>query len=338
MFYFNNLLHIAADNSKGPKMPPKPASSNPYSGIKQYLTAEACSASTLKLLNEAFSALESTITAATLKVSVRPKSAKPASKNIAAAETVSSASKALERYKLAIDVINTCLKALGDAAKKDTPPASVTTLEGPAPAWKTATKPLQSRSANRNDTRPDSIVNLALCCALSISYLNSIQHASNIPELPPLQVETAQNTLVLKLIQLGMFEMGLKEARSLKRKLGEHMQNNVDVRGDETKVPKAKGSLKSTSTKVRAIGKENAAMAAKPEKESFSKILEFKQVVTSELAFPLVISCQLGILRCLVGMKRPELIDVRISSTYSTVLSLTQSVSLGYPPLTIHSL
>lgn len=303
-------------------MPPKPTFSNPYNGIKQYLTVEACSTSTLKLLGEAFSASEPAVTSASLKVSTRP--TKSTSKTTIAAETVSSASKALARYKLAIDVINTCLKGLGDAAKKDPPPlllplpASAIALEGPTLARKTGklvptiAGPLQSRSANRNDTRPDSIVNLALCCALSISYLNSIQHASNLPELPPLQVETAQNNLVQKLIQLGMFEVGLKEARSLKRKLSEHMQNSgVDAQEDEMNVPKAKGSLKSTSAKLKAVG-GNAAGAAKLEKESLSKILEFEQVITSNPAFPLVISCQLGILRCLIGMKRPELIEARI--------------------------
>lgn len=299
-------------------MPSRPASSNPYSGIKQYLTTEACSTSTLKLLNEAFSAPESIITSATLKVSARSKNTKSTSKNTAAAEAVtivvSSASKALERYKLAIDVINTCLKALGDAAKKDTLPASATTLEGSKPSRKTS-KPLQSRSASRNEIKLDSIVHLALCCALSISYLNSTQHASNLPELPPLQVETAQNNLVQKLIQLGMFEAGLKEARSLKRKLGEHMQNGVvDAQEVETEISKGRGTLKSTSAKSRAVGKGNVVGAVKPEKESFSKIIEFKQVITSKPEFPLVISCQLGILRCLVGMKRPELIEVRISS------------------------
>lgn len=302
-------------------MPSRPAPSNPYNGIKQYLTAEACSTSTLKLLNEAFSAPEPTITSATLKVSARSKNTKSTSKTTTAAEAVtivvSSASKALERYKLAIDVINTCLKGLGDAAKKDTLPASAIALEGSGPGRKipSTTKLLQSRSASRNDTKLDSIVHLALCCALSISYLNSTQHASNLPELPLLQVETAQNNLVQKLIQLGMFEAGLKEARSLKRKLGEHMQNGVmDAQEDETEVPKARGALKPTSAKSRAVGKENVAGAVKPEKESFSKILEFKQVITSKPAFPLVISCQLGILRCLVGMKRPELIEVRIFS------------------------
>lgn len=298
-------------------MPPRPASSNPYNGIKQYLTTETCSASTLKLLNEAFSAPESTTT---LKVSARPKNTKSTSKTIteeAVTVVVSSASKALERYKLAIDVINTCLKGLGDAAKKDILPTSGAALEGSGPTRKAATttgKPLQSRSANRNDTKPDSIVHLALCCALSISYLNSTQYASNLPELPPLQVETAQNNLVQKLIQLGMFEMGLKEARSLKRKLGEHMQSGVvDTQENEPKIPRAKGTLKLTSAKLRVTGKENAAGAVKPEKESFSKILEFKQVITSKPSFPLVISCQLGILRCLVGMKRPELVEVVFS-------------------------
>lgn len=303
------------------------ASSSSHDGIKQCLTVEACSTSTLKLLNEAFTTSEPVIASATLKLSARSKNSKSASqKTITATETVavavSSASKALERYKLAIDVINICLKGLGDSAKKDTPSAPTTIPENSAPARKTGklapttNKPLQSRSANRNDTKLDSMANLASCCALSISYLNSIQHASNLPDLPPLQVETAQNNLVLKLIQLGMFEMGLKEARSLKRKLSGHMQSCVvvDTEEDVAKVSaKAKGTLKATSANTRIIGKENVAGAVKPEKEPFSKILEFKQVNTSKPAFPLVISCQLGILRCLTGMKRPELIEVRIS-------------------------
>ncbi|KAH0612981.1 uncharacterized protein H6S33_009361 [Morchella sextelata] len=293
-------------------MPPKPACTSPYDGIKQQLTVDACSSSTIKLLTESFTTTEPNVTSATVKISSRSKNAKLTSQKVAT-ETVtvavSPASRIVEKQKLAIEVINICLKALTDAAKKDAPPPSAPEISAPARKTgklvSTNSKPLQSRSANRNDTKSDPIANLASCCALSISYLNSIQHTSSLPEMPPLQVETAQNSLLLKLIQLGMFEMALKEARSLKRKLTEHMQNG-------SAEEKQTNGVQIVSAKSKHSGKEGGA--TKPEKESFSKMLEFKDVTASVPAFPLVISCQLGMLRCLAGLKRPELIEAIIPS------------------------
>lgn len=310
-------------------MAPKPTCSSPYDGIKQCLTIEACSTSTIKLLNDALFAPEPIIASATVKIASRSKNARSVlQKTVTETVTlaVSSTSRTLERQKLAIEVINNCLKGLGDAAKKDTPPLSATPAEGSVPVRKTgklvsnSAKPLQSRSANRNDTKPDSLVSLASCCGLSISYLNSIRNTPGLSELPPLQVENAQNSLLSKLIQLGMFDMGLKEAKSLKRKLSKNMQDSlvVDVEEDSQKVPaKARGAAKTTSTKLKPLGKEIASEGTvKVEKEPFSKILEFKDLVMSISAFPLAVSCQLGVLRCLAGLKKPELIEVSVPYSF----------------------
>jgi separase len=90
-----------------------------------------------------------------------------------------------------------------------------------------------------------------------------------------------------------MFEMGLKEAKSLKWKLmgaGSGTVGGKEIR-DRTKV-------------------EGTYKGSEVEKEPFSKLLEFRDVVTTGPAFPLVVACQLGMLRCVSGLKRPELVEV----------------------------
>lgn len=213
---------------------------------------------------------------------------------------MSLAPKVVDRYKLAVEVINFTLRGLSDAVKKD-PKVSPPEMDVPSSRKTGGTVtsnplPLHPRSMNRNDTptfvstRTETVEALATCCALSISYLHSISGTPNSLEAPLLQIENAQSNLMAKLIQLGLFEMALKEAKSLKQKLMKAMSGVVG--GNETQ-------------KKANRGKEGPT-----EKEPFSKLLEFKDAITTSPAFPLVAACQLGMLRCVAGLKRPELVEV----------------------------
>ncbi|CUS09257.1 unnamed protein product [Tuber aestivum] len=309
--------------------------SNPYDEIKQSLGVESCPASTVRLLSEALFAPVSSMLAATVKVSTKAKHSRTNSrpqKMAAAAGSASAAvmlvTKTADRYKLAIEVINTSLRNLGEAVRKAPKPAVVEVHEGNQPVQKpekqqqTSTAgTLHSRSSNRNGSptslKPDTTENLAACCSLAISYLNSISGSSNAPGIAPLQIENAQSSLILKLIQLGMFELGLKESRSLKRTLAEAMGSGRQDKSAPALVLAGKGNLRGNIPKI--------------EKEPVDKLLDFNNVVTTNPAFPLVISCQLGILRCIAGLKRPELIEAILptlsSSTAHNPLNVIRALS-----------
>ncbi|KAG0138703.1 peptidase family C50-domain-containing protein [Tuber indicum] len=304
------------------------ASSNPYDEIKQSLGAETCPASTVKLLNEALFAPASSMVAATVKVSTRTKhsrtnsrSQKPVVAVGSASVAVTLASRTADRYKLAIEVINTSLRNISEAVKKDPKATVLEVHEKDQPVRKTekqqqtsVARSLHSRSSNRNDAptllRPDTTENLAICCSLAISYLSSISGSSNAPDIAPLQIENAQSSLILKLIQLGMFELGLKESRSLKRTLAGAVRSG----GGSEKQDKP------TPAVALAEKEDSRRNVSKVQKEPIDKLLEFDDVVTSSPAFPLVISCQLGILRCIAGLKRPELVEAVLPTLSSSTV------------------
>ncbi|KAG0639234.1 peptidase family C50-domain-containing protein [Tuber brumale] len=304
------------------------ATSNPYDEIKQSLGAETCPASTVELLNEVLFAPASSMVAATVKVSTKAKhsltnsrSQKPVVAVERASAAVTLASKIADRYKLAIEVINTSLRNLSEAVKKDPKAAVLEVHEKDQPVRKTekqqqtsVARPLHSRSSNRNNApaplRPDTTENLATCCSLAISYLNSISGSSNAPDIAPLQIENAQSSLILKLIQLGMFELGLEESRSLKRTLVEAMGSGGGSEKQDRPTPA-----------VALVEKEDLRRnVPKAQKEPIDKLLKFNDVAISSPAFPLVISCQLGILRCIAGLKRPELVEAVLPTLSSSTV------------------
>jgi len=288
--------------------------------IKRSLSFETCPASAIKLLNEALFAPASSVSA---KVSTKAKHSRTNSRSqkpVAAAESTSAAvtlaSKTADRCKLAIEVINTSLRNLSEAVKKDPKAAIPETHEKHQPVRKaekqqqtSTTRPLHSRSSSRNDPptplKHDTTRNLATCCSLAISYLNSISKSSNAPDIAPLQIENAQSSLILKLIQLGMFELGLKESRSLKRTLAEAMGSRAGSQTQDKSMPD-----KSMPACLLVEEENSHGSILEVDKEPINKLLEFNDVATTSPAFPLVISCQLGILRCIAGLKRPELVEV----------------------------
>ncbi|KAL7269465.1 separin protein [Rhizina undulata] len=327
-------------------MPPKSTALASNESIKQSLSAEACSLSTVNLLQEALFSSQSSVVASTAAtksrtartaVSKAASSRKTTSKEICTAATGPSAA---ERYKLAIEVINSCLRALSDAAKKlAVSQVSSTTQSNPPLKETTATRkptkptsnarPLQSRSLNRTDhaapTKPDPLLHLATCASVAVQYLYSIEKTSDVPPFPPLQIENAQSTLISKLVQLGMFEVALKEGRKLRRRMEEMMQSHsigdswVAGKNTDEQVRGGKAGIAKTKATKSSSGKDNLADAEqKVEKETVGNLLEFKNVVTTIPAFPLVISCQLGLLRSIAGLNKPEYVEAIIPSLSSS--------------------
>jgi len=130
-----------------------------------------------------------------------------------------------------------------------------------------------------------------MCCSLSISFLISNESVEGVQPTQPLQTENARISLAGKLTALARYELALNELRLLKWRLLGLMRGNGE-------------------SWVVDVGKKVA-------KEDFSTLLEFPGVSTSSSAFPLVIQCQLCMLRCVLGMKKPGLADVRTAAIQS---------------------
>jgi separase len=132
--------------------------------------------------------------------------------------------------------------------------------------------------------------------------------------MQPLQTENARLSLVSKLIQLGRMELALGELKLLKGRLQRSMGNGIVI--DDSKEEKRlemKATAAKLSLRMKGPGKENRAdVDPKAESEDFSTLLEFSHISASSSAFPLVISYQLAMLRCIAGLKRPDFIDVGV--------------------------
>jgi separase len=310
-----------------PLKPPLPPPS-PCQIITQSLSPNSCSSSTVNLLNETLFPRA----AASATAGGKTPSAQLTSKKLVATraqQTTSDSSNApllsvIDRSRLAIEVINSILRTLSDITK-----STVTRLYPPSPsvdklrtqvAGRLGTKVLQSRSGNSSDSAlgsTDTIDHLADCCSISISFLISMESTEGVPNMQPLQTENARLSLSSKLIQLGRFERALNELKKLKWRLQLAMDigNGIeswlidayDTKEEKMAMQKAIGKVLTTSR----VGKENAVhVDSKAESEELSTLLEFPHISASSSAFPLVISFQLGVMRCITGLKRVEVIEV----------------------------
>jgi separase len=313
--------------------PPRAVHQCPSEVIKLCLSAESCSSSTVDLLIETLSPKSST---SSLAASRSRNSRQAAAKTSARARPAATSNcggvglSMAERSRLAVEVINATLRSLSDTTKAAKSPSRQETRQEASPKGglkprktdRPSTKVLQSRSSNRNDSpsqTPDSVDYLTSCCSIAISFLISIESSDGVPDMIPLQTENARLSLSSKLIQLERFEAAMQELKMLKRRLQLLMQlaGSIEswvVEGNETKNAHCE-ILGKPRAKLKAPGKKNTTeLDTKPEKEDPSKLLEFATISPSSSIFPLVISCQLATMRCISGLKRPDLIEVIISS------------------------
>ncbi|KAI5795625.1 peptidase family C50-domain-containing protein [Geopyxis carbonaria] len=302
-----------------------PSNLTPTETIKSCLCPESCSKTTLDLLNDFLFA----VSASTAPISKSRTSRIATSKKRNTPDNATTQIHTIaERQKLAIEVINICLGSLASATpapSNETSTNDVTKTR--LKSTSAESKALQARSGNRNDRLAslDSVDYLATCCSVSISYIQSIQIMENGVQNLSTQTENARLSLSQKLIQVGKFKFALKELKALKRKLEAIMQNKSSVGNwvteEDAKIVAQKPNKMSTTKKLTS-GKENTEKDAN-ETENLSKILEFTHINPTSPAFPFVIACQLGILKCVVGLKQHEAMEAMLPSFMSPSSPLT---------------
>ena len=147
--------------------------------------------------------------------------------------------------------------------------------------------------------------------------------------MQPLQTENARISLSTKLIQLKKFDIAMKELRMLKLRLQLAMSGRVSA-------DNWLQELQADDAALRASGRPvSKTKTAQPDGES---LIEFSQIQPTSSAFPLLISYQLGVLRCVAGLKRSELIEVGILSRLHGVKAhVVRQSSLHYHHRAVHS-
>ncbi|KAK4193652.1 Separin [Podospora australis] len=222
-----------------------------------------------------------------------------------------------EKASLATQVINATLKALSEAAKPPSAPASApqpTAEDGDL--VKTATRnairrtssapmsPLQPRPLNRQSTSPvvtrhtrspskssnsntpsTNLLSLVECGRVALAALRQVVTSGKVT-LPELQLESGMSTLIARLIALGLHEHAIRELRVLKKRL-------ETLSGGEGKKPTAKAA---------AVESQGAVTGA----QAFSEILDVSGVKLQGQALMLAITTQIQTLRVLAATKKPS--------------------------------
>lgn len=138
-------------------------------------------------------------------------------------------------------------------------------------------------------------------------------------------LEKARYNLGLRLFKLGKIKFALKEFKALKCRL-------EAIMGGVSEVPPAKEAIKTTAKLMarKPAGKENAPQAGPGQKESISSILEYGSISTTHPALSMAIDCQIGILRCIVALNRPDIVEV---GGYSSVSGFESDSVPGHSPI-----
>ncbi|KAL1858078.1 hypothetical protein VTK73DRAFT_7940 [Phialemonium thermophilum] len=234
----------------------------------------------------------------------------PASRTVGSKKLASSGGlSAKERGLLASHVVNAILRALGEASKLQSPSkpqccgelVKTATRNALRRSNSTPLSPLQPRSLNRVSTSPiaaktsrtpvvssnNSLNCLAAieCARISFSVLRSLQSMAKVG-LTDLQLEAGICSFIAKLITLGFHEQAVKELRILKPRL-----EGVNARKRSTA----------------------PATEAKKQAQLFAELLDFRGVLPSDPAFPLVITTQIHTLKLLSAIKKPTYIETTMS-------------------------
>ncbi|OIW33794.1 hypothetical protein CONLIGDRAFT_667037 [Coniochaeta ligniaria NRRL 30616] len=234
---------------------------------------------------------------------------------------------ARDRAALATQVLNSALKALGDAAKPVTQTPAKKQDDGGL--VKSATRnalrrsnsmpmsPLQPRSLNRVSTSPIKTArSMSTSNTTSINCLSTVEcarvaffalrslHSSGKISLPELQLEAGMSSFVGKLISLGLHDQAVKELRILKRRLD--------------------GSASVENSKTTSDDNKNSTNA-------LAELLDFSKAKASGPAMSLIVTTQIQVLRILAAMRKPTLITaalpvLRVSHS-SSVISFLMSMA-----------
>ncbi|KAI5808785.1 peptidase family C50-domain-containing protein [Peziza echinospora] len=276
---------------------------SPIDSVKQAVGfPETCTSTTASLLNDL------------LFPAVNPPAAKPSSRptaRITAAKKKPTAPAAaalttLERYRLATEVVNSTLRTLNNVSKQSQAEGQVAAAAkvSSAKAQKTAkttSQPLPSRSGTGPaGAQQHPAVWVAECCRLAIGYIYTVQHSKEeLPAPPPkLQIETAQHNLIIRLIILKLYNLASKELKVLKKRLDAFIEGSSE--GGDAEGPDKK---KATVNRTKAGENDDADLAS---------LLIFKNMIQTVAVMDLVVAFQLSVLRCVIGMNKPNIIEALI--------------------------
>ncbi|KAL1632271.1 separin protein [Neofusicoccum ribis] len=214
-----------------------------------------------------------------------------------------------EKFLLATEVVNSCLKALSDALKPQpkshsrVASAATPTQRARTPSDAKRPPPQRALSQISNDpvkssgltksssystksgTAP-SVVAVAECARLAFAYLRTSEAwKTSGKDMPALQLETGMLSLVGKLLSHGLEALAAKELRVLKKRLEAHLR----------------------PTKEETAGSKKDGESA--EKETLASLLSFGDIDKNSSALQLALNHQLYVLKIIGSSKRPSTIE-----------------------------
>lgn len=206
---------------------------------------------------------------------------------------------------------------------------------------KATTQPLKSKSLNRaNHPPPAALPHPAIwtaeCSLLAINYIHSLRNSAELPLPPPtLQIETAQHSLIVRLIILKLYDIALRELRVLKRRLEESFESGEKT-GIESWIVYEKDEK--ANKKPKSIESKNErSKAAEAKEESMASLLAFKKLPQEASVIELVMGFQMSVMRCMLGVGMQGAIEVLYSLKWQIEL-LRPNISTGSGGFTINSI
>ncbi|TGZ82401.1 hypothetical protein EX30DRAFT_362974 [Ascodesmis nigricans] len=268
--------------------PRTPAPSD-LDAIKASIVQNTCSATTYTLLSSILSGRTTTTTKTTTARKPAATSGNPYTKS--------------EQRKLASDVVTLSLRSLGDTVKAISKNSTNSFTSGSS---STPEPTIPSARAGNIKDRPtmDETDYIAYCCSAAISHLQGLEENEGSAGY---ELIKARWMLASRMVEVRKFKLALKEFKTMKRKL-----ETILVDGKSHVLQEITEPQKTTTKSSKTAGKRNAASTEASEKEPFSKVLELPPIPKGHEALPYAIKCQLGILHCVLGLKRPDLVEAVI--------------------------
>ncbi|KAJ5745588.1 Peptidase C50 separase [Penicillium odoratum] len=183
-----------------------------------------------------------------------------------------------EKLVLATEVFNTTLKTLTDALKNTTK-RQVSTSE----------KPSAKSTSRSSPTGVDvGVISAAECARIALSTLRALKNEQGTKEFQNMQLEQGVCVLAGKLISLGLNDIAVKELRSLKGRIQQHL--------DMQKMGK-----KATSS--------HDAVDEEAGKERMSDLLTFSNISNAQALYGLLVPFQANAMRLFTSDRKPSTIQ-----------------------------
>lgn len=181
---------------------------------------------------------------------------------------------AQEKLVIATEVFNTALKALTDASRASETKRQAGLVDNAS-----------TKSGRTNTNSVDTgIVSAAECARLALATLRTLKHDQQSHGFPNMQLEQGVCVLAGKLISLGLNELALKELRSLKRRIQQHLD--------------AKQTGRRSAESIDALDEDTG-------KERMSDLITFPNIGNAQPLYGLIIPFHSNVLRLLASERKP---------------------------------